>query len=135
MATGPSDASVAAYLEARGSAAQQADASRLIAMMERVVGAPPAMWGPSIVGFGSYTYPLAGNKTGTSCLAGFAIRGAKLVVYLQADAEGRDALLAQLGPHTMGKGCLYLKKLADVDEAVLEALVAGAVAELRRRHG
>ncbi len=128
-------ASVDDVLAARASSpAQLADAHALVAMFTRVSGEPPRMWGPSIVGFGSYRYPLAGGKTGESCAAGFALRGREIVLYLLADTDDQAALLARLGPHRMGQACLYLKRLADVDAAVLEQLATGALAELRRRH-
>jgi hypothetical protein len=133
--TTATSADVDATLAARASSpAQLADAQALVAMLSRVSGEPPRMWGPSIVGFGRYRYPLAGGKTGESCAAGFALRGREIVLYLLADTDDQAALLARLGPHRMGKACLYLKRLADVDAAVLERLAAGSLAELRRRH-
>jgi NAD(P)-dependent dehydrogenase (short-subunit alcohol dehydrogenase family) len=92
------------------------------------------MWGPSIVGYGRYTYRYASGTSGESCVTGFAIRGRDLVVYLVAESPRQEALLARLGKHKLGKACLYLKRVADVDLAVLESLVAEAVAEVRRRH-
>jgi hypothetical protein len=92
------------------------------------------MWGPSIVGYGSYEYVYESGRTGEAPLVGFAIRGRELVVYLMMEGEARQALLSRLGKHKLGKSCLYLKQLADVDRAVLEQLVAGSVAEVRRRH-
>jgi hypothetical protein len=92
------------------------------------------MFGPSIVGFGSYRYTYESGRSGEAPLAGFAIRGRELVLYL-AEQDARKALLSKLGPHKMGKCCLYFKRLADLDKAVLEKLVAGSVAEMRRRYG
>jgi hypothetical protein len=94
----------------------------------------PKMWGPSIVGYGSYSYRYDSGRTGESCLTGFAVRGRELVVYLVADSPGQQALLERLGPYKMGKACLYIKRLADLDLAVLEALVSESVAEVKRRH-
>jgi hypothetical protein len=93
------------------------------------------MWGPSIVGFGSYRYPLAGGKFGESCATGFAVRGKELVVYLVAEAPDQASLLAKLGKHKIGKACLYFKRLADLDQEVLEKLVLGSLAEVKRRYG
>ncbi len=93
------------------------------------------MWGPSIVGFGSYKYRYESGRTGESSLTGFAIRGKELVVYLAAESSEQIALLSRLGPHKIGKSCLYFKRLADLDAQVLEQLVSGSVAELKRRHG
>lgn len=133
--TRPTDASVEAYLTARATPAQLSDCRLLIDMLERVTGEAPRMWGPSIVGFGVYRYPLASGRTGESCATGFAVRGRQLVLYLVAEGPTQAALLARLGPHSFGKACLYVKRLADVDLAVLEQLVKGSLAELRRRHG
>jgi hypothetical protein len=93
------------------------------------------MWGPSIVGYGSYRYTYESGRTGEAPLAGFAIRGRELVVYLVADGEERRSLLPKLGKHRMTKSCLYFRRLADLDKSTLEKLVVGSVAEVRRRHG
>jgi hypothetical protein len=93
------------------------------------------MWGPSIVGYGVYRYTYESGRSGEMPLVGFAIRGRELVVYLTAGSEAQRALLAELGPHRMGKSCLYVKRLADLDAGVLERLVVGSVGEVRRRHG
>jgi hypothetical protein len=92
------------------------------------------MWGPSIVGFGSYHYKYASGHEGDSALAGFAMRGSELVVYIAADLEGRDVLLARLGKHRTGKVCVYIRRLANVDLNVLETLVARSVADTKRRY-
>jgi hypothetical protein len=127
-------ASVDEYLASRASPDQLADCQILMAMLGRVTGEAPRMWGPSIVGYGRYTYRYASGTSGESCVTGFAIRGRDLVVYLVAESPRQEALLARLGKHKLGKACLYLKRVADVDLAVLESLVAEAVAEVRRRH-
>jgi hypothetical protein len=93
------------------------------------------MWGPSIVGYGSYRYTYESGRTGAAPLAGFALRGRELVVYLLAEGEGQQTLLSRLGKHKMGKACLYFKRLADLDGSVLEQLVAGSVAEVKQRYG
>jgi hypothetical protein len=92
------------------------------------------MWGPSIVGYGSYRYTYESGRTGEAPLAGFAIRGRQLVVYLVTEGDKQKSLLSRLGKHNIGKSCLYFKKLADLDPSVLEQLVAGSVAEVRRRY-
>nr|MCU0636924.1 DUF1801 domain-containing protein [Gemmatimonadaceae bacterium] len=106
--TKPTAASVDAYIESRASDTQRADCARLMTLLHKVTKETPRMWGPSIVGYGSYRYPLAGGKTGESCATGFAIRGKELVVYLVGTAPDQDALLERLGPYRMGKACLYL---------------------------
>lgn len=132
--TQPTAASVDAYIAARASEAQRADGQALMALLAKVTGEPPRMWGPSIVGYGSYRYTYESGRSGEACLTGFAIRGREFVLYLMADAPGQAALLGKLGTHKMGKSCLYFKRLADLDAGVLEQLVAGSVAELQRRH-
>jgi hypothetical protein len=101
------------------------DGAALCALMRRVSGLEPKMWGPSIVGFGSHKYELAGGKQGDMLAMGFAPRKASLVLYLN-HAEGWEDRLARLGKHGAGKGCLYINKLADVDAGVLEELVTAA---------
>jgi hypothetical protein len=101
------------------------DGATLSALMGKVSGQAPRMWGPSIVGFGERQYDLAGGKTGRMCAMGFSPRKPALVLYLR-HADGWDERLARLGKHDTGKGCLYIKKLADVDAGVLEELVAAA---------
>ena len=133
--TKPTDASVKEYLASRASPEQLADCTALMALLKRVTKQEPKMWGPSIVGYGSYQYTYDSGRTGTSCLVGFAIRGREIVIYLAPYWEGARALLASLGKHKMGKGCLYFKHLADLDAVVLEKLVVGSTAELIHRHG
>ena len=132
--TKPTGASVDAYLASRASLEQLADCKVLMAMCERVTKQQPKMWGPSIVGYGSYTYRYASGHSGDACLTGFAVRGRELVVYLMAETPEQVDLLAKLGRHKMGKSCLYFKCLADLDVKVLEALIAGSVADVRRRY-
>jgi hypothetical protein len=92
------------------------------------------MWGPSIVGFGSFKYTYASGHSGEAPVAGLAIRGRDLVIYL-AEYETRKSLLSKLGPHTIGKSCLYFKRLADLDKSVLEQLVVSSIAEAKRLYG
>lgn len=122
------DASVEALLGERGTAQQQADARILIELMQALTQAPPRMWGPSIIGFGSYRYHHASGRSGEAPLTGFAIRGRELVIYLMTGYETKQALLSALGPHRCGKSCLYLKRLADIDLAVLEQLIRDSLA-------
>jgi len=133
--TRPTGASVEAYIASRATAQQAADCQDLMALMHRVTGEDPVMWGPSIVGYGVYRYTYASGRSGEMPVVGFAIRGRELVVYLMAEREAQRALLAQLGPHRMGTSCLYVKRMADLGAGVLERLVVGSVDEVRRRHG
>jgi len=131
--TKPTDASVDDYIASRANAQQQADCRELMALFKRVTRKTPRMWGPSIVGYGSYRYTYDSGRTGEAFLAGFAIRGRELVVYLMPEGHEQKSLLLKIGKHRMGKSCLYFKQLADLDRSVLEQLVVGSVAKLGRR--
>ena len=133
--TKPTDASVEDYIASRANEQQRADCQALMALLERVTQQPPRMWGPSIVGYGSYRYTYESGRTGEAPSTGFAIRGRELVVYLVAEGDRQKALLSKLGKHKMGKSCLYFKRLADLDSSVLEQLVTNSVADVRRRYG
>jgi hypothetical protein len=133
--TRPTGARVADYIVARANAQQAADCRELMALLKKVTGKTPRMWGPSIVGYGSYRYTYESGRTGEAPLAGFAIRGRELVVYLMTEERAQQALLSKLGKHKMGKSCLYFKQLADLDKATLEKLIVGSIAEVNRRYG
>jgi hypothetical protein len=133
--TKPTDADIEAYISSRASAEQRSDCQALMSMLKKVTKQEPKMWGPSIVGYGSYRYTYESGRTGEAALASFAIRGKELVVYLAAEGAEQEALLSKLGPHKIGKSCLYIKRIADLDKSVLEKLVSGSVAELKRRYG
>ena len=133
--TKPTDASVDDYIAARASVQQHADCRELMALFKRVTRQTPRMWGPSIVGYGSYRYTYESGRTGEAPLASFAIRGRELVVYVIAEGQELRSLLSKVGKHTMGRSCLYFKQLADLDKSVLEKLVVGSIAEVRQRYG
>lgn len=132
--TKPTEVSAESHIAAIVNEEQRNDAQTLVALMRRVTGQEPIMWGPSIVGFGSYHYKYASGHEGDSALTGFAVRGRELVVYIAPDFEGRDVLLANLGKHETGKVCVYIRRLADVDLGVLETLVARSIADTKRRY-
>jgi len=132
--TKPTAASVEDYIAAKANPEQLPDCQALMALLEKVTEESPQMWGPSIVGYGSYSYRYESGRTGTSCLTGFAIRGRELVIYLVSQSPEQQALLATLGKHKLGKACLYFKRLADLDLHVLEALVRSSVTQTRRQH-
>lgn len=134
LKTRPTGASVESSLALRGSEQQRVDCRELIALLEKTTQQAPGMWGPSIVGFGSYRYTYDSGHSGEAPLAGFAIRGRELVIYLVPAQPKQKALLSRLGPHRMTKSCLYFKRLADLDRSVLEELIARSVAEVRRRY-
>ena len=131
--TKPTKVSAESHIAAMANEEQRNDAQRLVALMRKVTKQEPRMWGPSIVGFGSYHYKYASGHEGDSALAGFAARGRDLVVYIMG-FEGRDALLAKLGEHETGKVCVYIRRLANVDLKVLEKLVARSVADTKSRY-
>ena len=129
------DASIEDYIASRANEQQRSDCLELMALFKKVTRHSPRMWGPSIVGYGSYRYMYESGRTGEAPLAGFAIRGRELVVYVVAEGDKQKSLLSKLGKHKMGKVCLYFKQLADLDRSALEKLVVGSVADVRRRYG
>ena len=132
--TKPTEVSAESHIAALANEEQRSDARTLVALMRRVTKQEPRMWGPSIVGFGSYHYKYASGHEGDSALAAFAVRGREFVVYIAPDFDGRDVLLAKLGKHKIGKVCVTIRRLADVDLQVLETLVARSVADTKRRY-
>ena len=128
MATHRTDASVEEFLAQVPDAQRREDARRLCVMMREITSEPPAMWGPSIIGFGTYHYRYASGHEGHSALASFSPRRQHLVVYLVGEfADRHQAVLARLGPHKTGKGCLYISRLADVDLDALRELIDRSV--------
>ena len=134
LKTKPTKVSVAKHIAALANDEQRNDAKRLVALMRKVTRKEPKMWGPTIVGFGSYHYKYASGHEGDSALTGFAARGRELVVYIAESFEGRDALLDKLGPHRTGKVCVYIRRLADVDLTVLEKLIAKSIVDTKSRY-
>jgi len=109
-------------------AQRREDARRLCALMRQITGEPPAMWGPSIIGFGTYHYRYASGREGDSALASYSPRGQHLAIYLIGEFETRhQSALARLGPHKTGKGCLYIKRLDDVNQNALRELIDRSV--------
>jgi hypothetical protein len=132
--TKPTGASVKDYIASRANAQQRADCRELMALLKKVTRHSPRMWGPSMVGYGSYRYTYESGRTGEAPVTGFAIRGRELVVYLMVEGKAQRSLLSKLGKHRMAVSCLYFKQLADLDRSALEGLVAGSVADLKRRY-
>lgn len=131
--TKPTAVSVADFIAAVEDAGRRADAEAACAMLAEATGEPPVMWGPSIVGFGAYHYRYASGHEGDAPLVGFSPRKANLVFYLYCD-EGRGDLLARLGKHKAGKGCVYVNRLSDVDPAVLKQMAVATAGQLRARY-
>jgi len=132
--TKPTPVSVDDFLDAVPDAQRRADGKALREMFERITGEPATMWGPSIVGFGSYHYKYDSGHEGTMCRLGFSPRKAELVLYVLTQSTAQDAFLARLGKHKNGKSCLYIKKLSDVDEGVLEALTVHALDYMNEKY-
>ena len=132
--TQPTKLSVAAFIDALTDQTRKAEAKALVKLMQSATGEKPKMWGPSIIGFGSRHYKYDSGREGDMPLAGFSPRKAATVFYVMTGFSESEALLAKLGKHTSGKACLYIKKLADVDQKVLKTLVVKSVAAMRARH-
>jgi hypothetical protein len=128
--TKPTKVSAAAFIDALTDQSRRADAKALVKLMQKAAGEKPKMWGASIIGFGSYHYTYDSGREGDMPVVAFSPRKAATVLYGLSEAE---ALLEKLGKHTRGKGCLYIKKLADVDQKVLEAMVIKSLAARRAR--
>ncbi len=122
--TTENDGDVQAFIAAVEDEKKRQDSQALIDLMRDVMGAEPKMWGDSIVGFGKYRYEYKSGRTDVWFPVGFSPRKANLVLYLMGGYEERTDLLAKLGKHSVGKGCLYVKRLAEVDTSVLRELIA-----------
>jgi hypothetical protein len=131
--TKQTDVSVASFVNALTEPVKRSDAQALIGLMQRVTGESPKMWGTSIIGFGTCHYTYESGRQGDTVLVGFSPRKPATVLYGVTGSKSAETLLAKLGKHTTGKGCLYIKKLSDVDPEVLEELMVKAVAERRAR--
>jgi hypothetical protein len=132
------EAGVDAIIDAIDGDKRRADARDLIALMSRATGEQPRLWG-NIIGFGRYHYQYESGHEGDSFLAGFASRKGKLSIYLMGsylpdEEQHRETLLAQLGKHSMGKACLYVWRLEDIDRDVLTQLIERSVGALRKRY-
>jgi hypothetical protein len=123
-----------AFIDGVKSEVKRKDSRELVAMMQDITGAPPKMWGPTIVGFGSYHFVYASGHEGEICLTGFSPRSGALVIYLGPGIDN-EKLMTKLGKHRHGKGCLYINKLDDVDRTVLRKLIEHSVREMRKRDG
>ena len=122
LKTKPTDASVTEFLDSIPDEGRRADCYALMDMMKAVAG-EPSMWGSSIVGFGSYDYRYKSGRSGTWFRTGFSSRKQALTLYLMTDLDRQQEALASLGKHTRGRGCLYIKRLSDIDAHVLRKLI------------
>jgi len=131
LKTKENDASVEAFLAKQGDDVA-ADCRTIVKMMMKATGEEPRMWGASIVGFGKYAYKGASGREGEWMVTGFSPRKANLSLYILSGLDGSGTMLSKLGKHTTGKGCLYIKRLSDVDLKVLEQLIVNGVKGLEK---
>lgn len=134
LKTKQTEVAVEQFLDAVPDAQRREDAKKVCATMARLSGHPPKMWGPTIVGFGRYRYTYDSGHSGEMARIGFSPRKSELVLYLSGDYSRHQALMDRLGKHRTGKSCLYIKKLADVDEAVLEELIKESLAWMDEKY-
>ena len=133
--TRPTTASVTGFIARQPGEQTRADCLTLVALMEQVTKEKAVMWGPSLIGFGSYRLVYANGSEADWPIAAFSPRKQDLVVYLMDVFERRPELMKRLGKHRTGKVCLYIRRLADVDLKVLKELVAASVGYVREKHG
>jgi hypothetical protein len=131
--TKPTKVSAAGFLAKITNERQLADCRELTKLFRELTGKPPKMWGPSVVGFGSYHYIYPSGREGDAPLIGLAPRGNVISLYLCLSSDAK-ALLKKLGTHKAGAGCVYIRTLDDVDRGVLKRLAKASIAELRRRY-
>ncbi|MNQ45566.1 hypothetical protein D3C85_593510 [compost metagenome] len=112
--------------------AKRKDAFELVKIMQHVTGFEPKMWGPSIIGFGSYHYKYASGHEGDAPLAGFSPRKAAISLYVYLSEENREDLLSKLGKHRAAKGCIYIKKLSDINVEILKEMTSASVEYLQK---
>ncbi len=134
LKTQPTRASVTEFVAGIDDRQQRADARRVAAMMRRATGKRAKMWGPSIVGYGSYHYKYASGRDGDFMITGFSPRKQALTVYIMPGLSDFKNLLEKLGKYKTGKSCLYIKRLSDVDEKILEKLIVDSVRVMRKKY-
>ena len=133
MKTRPTEVKVKDFITTVENDTRRRDAEVLVKLIRKVTGLKPQMWGPTIIGFGTRNYQYESGRTGSICALGFSPRKAHLVFYL-GNFPGLEGLLKKLGKHKGGiTSCLYINKLADIDMAVLEKIIAGSYASFKKR--
>ena len=130
--TQPTPGDVGAFIDRIADPLKRADSTELISVLSAATGEPPVMWGTSIVGFGARHYRYASGHEGDTALIGFSPRATALTLYLSLNFDEHAETLGRLGKHKTGKGCLYVKRLSDVDRSALEELVAASVTAARK---
>ncbi len=134
LKTKPTEVTVESFLDMTGDASVRSDCYKIIDLMGKITGEKAKMWGSSIIGFGQYHYKYESGREGDMCMVGFSPRVGKITVYGLAGAAGETGLLEKLGKHKTGKGCLYIKKLDDIDLGVLENLIVAAMEHMKKKH-
>jgi hypothetical protein len=124
--------SVSAFMKTISDAQRRRDCTTVLKLMEEVTGAKAKMWGPSIIGLGDYHYKYASGRENDWFLVGFSPRKQNLTLYLPLDSSTRDELLAKLGKHKTGKGCIYINRVEDIDLTVLRELIEKSMEHLTR---
>ena len=133
--TKETNVTVSSFLQKVTDAGQRADADRLITLLKKLSGLPPKMWGPSIIGFGTYHYSYESGHEEDMCRIGFSPRKGNTVLYVMRDFPGSDELMAKLSKHIKtSKGCIYIKHLSDVNMDVLEELCAACLASMAKKY-
>ena len=132
--TKPTEKTVDSFIATVEDDKVRADCYTIINLMEKVTGESHKMWGPAIVGFGKYTYKYESGRSGEICMTGFSPRKANITLYVLAGFPGQAKLLDKLGKHTSGKGCLYIKKLDDINIDVLESLIKESIKFLKEKY-
>ncbi len=132
--TKPTRASVTAFIDGIDDKQKKSDARKVAAMMRKATGKRARMWGPSIVGYGSYHYKYDSGREGDFMLTGFSPRKQALTLYVMPGFERYESLMGKLGKYKTGKSCLYIKRLADVDENVLQRLITESVSHMRKHY-
>jgi len=132
--TKPTKLSVTAFIKGIESPDMRRDAKKVSAMMRKTTGSRARMWGPSIVGFGEYHYKYDSGREGDFMITGFSPRKQALTLYVVPGFKPFEPLMKKLGKYKTGKSCLYIKRLSDIDESVLEKLIAGSVKHMRNKY-
>ncbi|WP_163400329.1 DUF1801 domain-containing protein [Flavobacterium fluviatile] len=130
--TTETESSVVDFINSVGDEAKRKDAFELLEIMKNVTGFEPKMWGPGIIGFGNYHYKYESGHEGNAPLAGFSPRKDAISLYLNSSFENKEELLSKFGKHKAGKGCIYIKKLTDINLEILKTMISTSVKEIQK---
>lgn len=130
----PNNNDVDAFINAVTPEWKQEDTRKIVQLMSEITGKPPVMWGNSIIGFGTYHYKYASGREGDWFLSGLSPRKQNMTVYIVGGFESQESLLQKLGKHKKSVGCLYFKKLSDIDIHVLEELIKASIDVVNKRY-